>query len=133
MLLEFVLLLLLLSLESVIALPLFFLFFVLRRALKFSLWPRFLYLLLITLLLAHFYTLPLTLTLVLFLLLSAALLWLKDKQPRWYLFAASLTLVLLGGYVFFSANLVFNYFYPVQLLLLLIYLFKKYWRSYRRG
>lgn len=133
MIISFILLLILLSFESVIALPLFFLFFVIRRAQHLSSLPRFFYLFFASFALVHFYHLSITLLLISLVIVSSLNSWIRKDKAEWQTIFSSLAFIGLNSYIFLAGQLSFNYFYILQGVLFVVYLFKKYFRTYQRG
>lgn len=120
----FILLLILLSLESSFLLPLFSSYLFWQRAQRFSVWQALLSLFIASVFLSSFYYLPLPIT-TSFLFLFYFLV--KDRKNVWL---SVIFFLLFNLYIFFVGKLAFNIFYLIQIPAFIFLIYRKEFKNY---
>lgn len=120
----FILLLILLSLESSVALPLFSIYLFWDRLKRLSTWKALLVLLIASLAVSSFYYLSIVIT--------STLLYLfyffgREKQKIWFSIAL---FVIFNLYIFFVGRLSINIFYLIQIPAFVFLVYKKEFKNY---
>lgn len=122
--LVFILLLILLSFESSLFLPLFSVYLFWQKVKKFSVWPALLVLFLASIFLSSFYYLPLAVTSSL-----VFLFYFLAKANHNILFSI-LYFVIFNLYIFFVGKQGFNIFYLIHISAFIFLIYKKEFKNY---
>jgi hypothetical protein len=125
------LLILVLTLESTLALPLFSIFFFLQVLRHWQFSKKILAVFFFSILLGHFYLLSISWFFAFFVLLLFLKKWLAKKYP-FFRFLDLLTLVFLELYIFFFAGLHFQFFIFLQMLIFSLLFYKKNFKRYEK-
>ena len=122
--LVFILLLILLSFESSLFLPLFSIYFFWQKVKKFSVWPALLVLFLSSIFLSSFYYLPLAITSSLVFLFYFLV---KSNHKIWF---SILYFILFNLYIFIVGKQGFNIFYLIHIPAFIFLVYKKEFKNY---